>query len=90
MTLFIQLYTFSVNTLKRATKGFLIYPILSLLRQVLRQLLQHDQDTLESFSLSLRSSFVSLSFNQSLDPLAHPLLKWYGVTSSPSVLVMGS
>ncbi|KAF2560725.1 hypothetical protein F2Q70_00017935 [Brassica cretica] len=51
-----------VNTLTAATERFLSYPLMSLYRQVLQLLLQHDPEHFqELLSLSIRSAYVSLS-----------------------------
>ncbi|KAG5414679.1 hypothetical protein IGI04_002246, partial [Brassica rapa subsp. trilocularis] len=60
-TLFIQLYSSSVNILSHDIEGFLSYPLMSLYRQVLQPLLHHDPKTLPRVSLSIRSAYVSLS-----------------------------
>ncbi|KAF3528700.1 hypothetical protein DY000_02042642 [Brassica cretica] len=60
-TIVMQKLSQPVNTLTATTERFLSYPLMSLLRQVLQPLLQHDPEHFkELLSLSIRSASVSL------------------------------
>ncbi|KAF3510216.1 hypothetical protein F2Q69_00004192 [Brassica cretica] len=61
-------YTSSVNTLTHATERFLSYPLMSLLRQVLQPLLQHDPRTPPRASLSLYKISLRVSVSIQTTP----------------------
>ena len=62
-TCLFSFYTSSVNTLTHATERFLSYPLMSLLRQVLQPLLQHDPRTPPRASLSLYKITLRVSIS---------------------------